>query len=344
MVVLFAIGLYAVPEALGQQVCCLEVETGNSLYGDGSSIQLKFELEGIATSEWLRNNPVEWQITNYYIPSNSTFPGGHNVVAEGTTVLVQNSNNVLRSSTSVNSAGWGWTGPYTITASIDNYEKTNYFNLWNRNLPIPSVPIAESNADTSGMCCIDVNIGNRNSFVWAYEEGYGSSTWTSVRVSFVLEGYATSEWRENNNAIVQIFDPDQELIATGEAKLGTPNSYNIMKSNYIFESGTITPLKSGQYIASVTLGSLQGTAPFYFDSDCVAYCDGTTSRILKETSEVIPEPEVIPETEVIEESVENVPPWVRNVFIWYAEDRISEPELLEAIKFLVNQGIIDLNN
>ena len=64
-------------------------------------------------------------------------------------------------------------------------------------------------------------------------------------------------------------------------------SYSPEDPNYIFESGTITPLKSGQYIASVTLGSLQGTAPFYFDSDCVAYCDAGTGRILKETSEVI---------------------------------------------------------
>ena len=44
-----------------------------------------------------------------------------------------------------------------------------------------------------------------------------------------------------------------------------------------------------------------------------------------------------------QENIQKVPDWVRNIFIWYAEDKISEDELLNAIKFLVNQGIINLN-
>jgi len=39
-----------------------------------------------------------------------------------------------------------------------------------------------------------------------------------------------------------------------------------------------------------------------------------------------------------------IPNWVRNIFIWYAEDRISEKELLEAIKFLIEVGIIQVSN
>ena len=35
-----------------------------------------------------------------------------------------------------------------------------------------------------------------------------------------------------------------------------------------------------------------------------------------------------------------LPEWIRNIFIWYAEDRISEDELLGAIQFLIQQGII----
>ena len=37
-----------------------------------------------------------------------------------------------------------------------------------------------------------------------------------------------------------------------------------------------------------------------------------------------------------------VPEWVRNIFIWYAENRISEDELLGAIEFLVDNGILHL--
>ena len=59
--------------------------------------------------------------------------------------------------------------------------------------------------------------------------------------------------------------------------------------------------------------------------------------------ETIPEPEPTPEPEIITSDIQKVPDWVRNIFIWYGEERISEDELLNAIKFLVNQGIIDLN-
>ena len=46
---------------------------------------------------------------------------------------------------------------------------------------------------------------------------------------------------------------------------------------------------------------------------------------------------------VTQESIQKIPSWVRNIFIWYASEQISEDELLNAIKFLVNQEIINLN-
>ena len=56
-----------------------------------------------------------------------------------------------------------------------------------------------------------------------------------------------------------------------------------------------------------------------------------------------PEPTPKPKQQTTtQESVQNVPNWVRSIFIWYGEEKISEDELLSAIKFLVNQGIINL--
>jgi len=46
---------------------------------------------------------------------------------------------------------------------------------------------------------------------------------------------------------------------------------------------------------------------------------------------------------VVQESMPKVPDWVRNIFIWYGEEKISEDELLNAIKFLVSQGIIKVS-
>ena len=43
------------------------------------------------------------------------------------------------------------------------------------------------------------------------------------------------------------------------------------------------------------------------------------------------------------EEIRKIPEWVKNIFTWYSQDQISEDEVLNAIKFLVNQGIIDLD-
>ena len=63
------------------------------------------------------------------------------------------------------------------------------------------------------------------------------------------------------------------------------------------------------------------------------------------TFEVVEESATITEGSeaITQESIQKVPNWVRNIFIWYASEQISEDELLNAIKFLVNQEIINLN-
>ena len=37
-----------------------------------------------------------------------------------------------------------------------------------------------------------------------------------------------------------------------------------------------------------------------------------------------------------------IPSWAKNIFIWYGQDKISEDELLNAIEFLVNDGLIKI--
>lgn len=43
-------------------------------------------------------------------------------------------------------------------------------------------------------------------------------------------------------------------------------------------------------------------------------------------------------------AIQKIPSWVRNVFIWYGQGKISEDDLLGAIKFLVDSGIIQLQS
>ncbi len=62
--------------------------------------------------------------------------------------------------------------------------------------------------------------------------------------------------------------------------------------------------------------------------------------VKEETKETEPVPE--PEPEVIEEPEQKLPDWVRNIFIWYAEEQISEDELIGALQFLIKEGIIQV--
>jgi hypothetical protein len=39
-----------------------------------------------------------------------------------------------------------------------------------------------------------------------------------------------------------------------------------------------------------------------------------------------------------------IPDWVKNIFVWYASDQVSEIELLNAIGYLINEGTIKINS
>lgn len=38
-----------------------------------------------------------------------------------------------------------------------------------------------------------------------------------------------------------------------------------------------------------------------------------------------------------------IPDWIKNVFLWYGQDQVSEDELLNAIKYLIDEGILIVN-
>ena len=55
-----------------------------------------------------------------------------------------------------------------------------------------------------------------------------------------------------------------------------------------------------------------------------------------------------PQYDSIEQAVgleltEKIPDWVKNIFGWYAQDQVSEDELLNAIKYLINEKILIVN-
>ena len=49
------------------------------------------------------------------------------------------------------------------------------------------------------------------------------------------------------------------------------------------------------------------------------------------------------ETENSEEIESKIPTWVHDIFVWYAEETISETELLSAIEYLISQEILNVD-
>ena len=43
---------------------------------------------------------------------------------------------------------------------------------------------------------------------------------------------------------------------------------------------------------------------------------------------------------ITNQSSGQIPSWVTNIFIWYAEDKIGESELLNALQYLIKEGIL----
>ena len=70
----------------------------------------------------------------------------------------------------------------------------------------------------------------------------------------------------------------------------------------------------------------------------------STDTVLAVTSEPeeITESAESTEVELIEEESE-IPDWIRDIFVWYAEGTITETDLLSALQYLINQGIIDVD-
>ena len=82
----------------------------------------------------------------------------------------------------------------------------------------------------------------------------------------------------------------------------------------------------------------------------------TTFSIIKpsaiQMSEITEDIEDTSEPESVAKSIENesqlentqkIPDWVKNIFILYSDGSITENELISALKFLIEQGIIEIN-
>ncbi len=122
--------------------------------------------------------------------------------------------------------------------------------------------------------------------------------------------------------------------------------------------------KAGADVAHLVMESELGTtANMLGNYDVTVFTEhgsviGNTTFSVIKPSEPIPQPQKFLEynetsTKIDEEidqssktkliNAKKIPDWVKNIFVLYSYDEISEDELINALTFLIDQGIIEIN-
>jgi len=148
----------------------------------------------------------------------------------------------------------------------------------------------------------------------------------------VISGFIqTLNDNPNQPVLIRIFDPENHIVTIQQVNVNSDRTYFVE----VIAGG---PWKTaGEYLVSVNYGGKIAEVTFEFTGG-----EGyTPPPPPPDTTPPLPPPDTTPSPpEPIPEPVTKIPEWVRNIFIWYAEERISEDELLGAIQFLLDQGIL----
>ena len=121
-------------------------------------------------------------------------------------------------------------------------------------------------------------------------------------------------------------------------------------SDYDFKSGIVFLMEDGL----LSTNPIPDEFPSYLKTDSKNWSDGVISDkeyLLKLENWIENYPKSIPKTPnnppafIPKNELTNpkLPEWIRNVFVWYASGKVSEDELLNSIRYLVQERIIILN-
>ena len=124
---------------------------------------------------------------------------------------------------------------------------------------------------------------------------------------------------------------EQEIVIKekGNGEAGTNVAY-LINDEEILENGL--PLQGNyEILISTESGDAQGSTSF-----SIIESSNPTLESIEEKSIVEEEPDSIIEEATI------IPEWIRNIFVFYAEESISDQELINAITFLIEQKIIEI--
>ncbi|OLC33205.1 MAG: hypothetical protein AUH84_07375 [Thaumarchaeota archaeon 13_1_40CM_4_38_7] len=141
--------------------------------------------------------------------------------------------------------------------------------------------------------------------------------------SIVISG-SVNPFDPYNFLTLQITNPDGKPV-------GYEQPHFLQDGSYHVTIGTGSPLwiNDGTYSVKVLYGSPRDT-----QNQSSSYVQATTTFTFSTQSQS--------ENNQSPQVQSKIPAWVRNIFVWYGQDKISDDDLLNAIKFLVESNIIQL--
>ena len=137
---------------------------------------------------------------------------------------------------------------------------------------------------------------------------------------------------------------DGEVIKTTEIfpKVIDDDLFGVQILHYLEPDDTETNIV-GEYVMRVFSESGPSEAVLTF-----SLIQSSKPVIITQNTEELESLEIESETEVESLQVDNstqskIPPWVHDIFVWYANEIISENDLLSAIEYLISEEIIDVD-
>jgi PII-like signaling protein len=128
------------------------------------------------------------------------------------------------------------------------------------------------------------------------------------------------------------------------------NLFGVQILHYI-EPGANETNMIGDYVLRIysEYGSSESVSTFSIIKSSMPVI--VTQNIVEESEELVtPEELTIPDEiitpdEEVEDIVESakIPSWVHDIFVWYAEESISENELLASLEYLITEGILNVD-
>ncbi len=203
----------------------------------------------------------------------------------------------------------------------------------------PTIIFAQSDEGWDAESIIDVSIVGNSAINL-------DSTNTLLRVYVDITNFDPSDGyfflRIIQSATNTIISEDEILIrekSNGEA--GADVAHLILEdelgttANMLGNYEVIVFSEYGSAIGNVTFSVIKPSEPISQPQEFLGYNETST--------EIDEEIDQSNETESELINAKKIPDWVKNIFVLYSYDEISEDELINALTYLIDQGIIEIN-